>query len=544
MRAVGYIRVSDTSQIEGYSLDAQKRLFEEYCESRGWTLVSIYREEGVSANTDAISKRPEFKRLLDDIQTGIADIVVVHTLDRWSRNLQVMLESLGILAQHNVGFVSISENVDYKTPHGRLTTQMLGGIAEFFSGQLSVHTKKGIHERARQGRHLGSLPFGYQSCWTHGNGEKILHCQPEHTGGVHVHPKEGPVVSKLFRDYATGSTTLSTQAASLNDEGFRTRNTKKLPNAEGKLVAEPRLFTNASVRGILHNPFYTGIVRHGEQLYPGQHEALISEELFETVQAATRKNSGRSNTLRTDPDREYLLKGLIHCSYCKMPMWAQTYKNGNRYYREQHGSRGAGNCVNKSGSIPCEIADEQISLIMNAIVLPDSWMDRLLAKIQLVDKVKRVNKERGKAETRLKRLREVYLDGDMGQEEYRRRKKKSEAKLSDLVVPGVDAMEEAGRLLESLPSLWAKANLTERRKILMTMIDAVYVDSKEEKRIVGIKPKPAFKPIFQIADTLDDSGIILLKDEDRGNASDVASDATENDSCLWWRRGREPVSEW
>ena len=67
--------------MEGYSLAAQQRIFEEYCESRGWTLSAIYREEGVSANTDAISKRPEFKRLLDDVRIGVADVVVVHTLD-------------------------------------------------------------------------------------------------------------------------------------------------------------------------------------------------------------------------------------------------------------------------------------------------------------------------------------------------------------------------------------------------------------------------------------------------------------------------------
>ena len=47
--------------------------------------------------------------------------------------------------------------------------------------------------------------------------------------------------------------------------------------------------------------------------------------------------------------KQYFLKGLIYCAYCKMPMWAQTYRNCNRYYREQHGSREAGNCVNTSG---------------------------------------------------------------------------------------------------------------------------------------------------------------------------------------------------
>ena len=166
-------------------------------------------------------------------------------------------------------------------------------------------------------------------------------------------------------------------------------------------------------------------------------------------------------------------------------------------------------------------------------------MDRLLAKIQMADEVKRVNRERKKVETRLKKLGQVYLDDDnMDHDDYKSRKKKLEGHLSDLVVPGIDAMREAGRLLESLPNLWEKANLGEKRKILMTMLDAIYVDSKEEKRIVAIKPKPAFKAIFQIADTLEDSGITLIKFEDNGKESESTSDATDTDSCSWWRRGR------
>ncbi len=117
-----------------------------------------------------------------------------------------------------------------------------------------------------------------------------------------------------------------------------------------------------------------------------------------------KKNSGRSQTLHASPEREYLLKGLIRCAYCLIPMWAQTYKSGRQYYREHRGSRGAGTCVNSSGSISCEVPDEQVGKIMGAIILPESWMDRLLVKIQLADEVKRVNKERKKVEQQLIRL--------------------------------------------------------------------------------------------------------------------------------------------
>ena len=109
MRAVAYLRVSSLSQVEGHSLDAQERLFYELCKNRKLESIRIYREEGRSAHVESISKRPVFRQLLDDSSKGKFDIVVVHTIDRWSRNMKVTLESLTNLAKHNVALISISE---------------------------------------------------------------------------------------------------------------------------------------------------------------------------------------------------------------------------------------------------------------------------------------------------------------------------------------------------------------------------------------------------------------------------------------------------
>ena len=74
---------------------------------------------------------------------------------------------------------------------------------------------------------------------------------------------------------------------------------------------------------------------------------------------------------------------------------------------------------------------------------------------------------------------------------------------------GRDVILDAGKLLDHLPELWDKAKLPEKRKILSTMLDAVYVDTVEERRIVAIRPKPAFRPLFEIAIMRQDSGILL-----------------------------------
>ena len=82
MRAVLYERVSSEEQVDNWSLAAQKHAFEETCQSKGWQAGYIYSEEGVSAHTDSIEKRPQFKRLLDDCRNKPFDVVIVHSLDR------------------------------------------------------------------------------------------------------------------------------------------------------------------------------------------------------------------------------------------------------------------------------------------------------------------------------------------------------------------------------------------------------------------------------------------------------------------------------
>ncbi len=343
-------------------------------------------------------------------------------------------------------------------------------------------------------------------------GERIQHCDIEHPGGIHIHTEEGPAVRELFKRYVSGTTTLAQLAKWLNGQGLRTRNTKKLPDANGNLVSGPRLFTVASVRGLLHNPFFAGKVIYRSKAIPGAHESIVSQDVFDTVQTTLRKNSGRSRTLATRPEREYLLKGLVKCAYCGMPMWAQTYYSGKSYYREHRATRSIAECPAHGGAISCHIIDDQMIELVSAIQLKPAWLEEVLSIISLKDEKDRINKER--EETLLKRNRMVraFVDGLIPEEEYLRQKNLLDLALESLVIPEYDAAEEAGNLIMNLPKLWASANLIERRKVLMTMLDAVYIDVKQTRSVVAVKPRPPFKPILQVAATNKESKIHILKE--------------------------------
>jgi DNA invertase Pin-like site-specific DNA recombinase len=160
-RVVAYIRVSDPSQVEGYSLDAQKADIIHWCHRRGYELAAIYVEEGKSARSERIEKRPKIMALLNDARAREFDIVVVHTIDQWSRNVGVQRQALQMLGDAGVGFASVMEDFDFTTPSGKLMLTMIGGVAEFFSDQLAVHVSKAQRYRATIGLPVGSVPFGY-----------------------------------------------------------------------------------------------------------------------------------------------------------------------------------------------------------------------------------------------------------------------------------------------------------------------------------------------------------------------------------------------
>ena len=119
MKASLYARVSSEDQVLGYSLDAQSRAFTNLVEDREWTIYRQYVEEGRSAHTDDVRKRPVFLQAIEDAIAGKYDVLVVHRIDRFSRKLKVTLEYFEKLGRAGVGFVSIENQIDYSTPTGK-----------------------------------------------------------------------------------------------------------------------------------------------------------------------------------------------------------------------------------------------------------------------------------------------------------------------------------------------------------------------------------------------------------------------------------------
>ena len=115
---------------------------------------------------------------------------------------------------------------------------------------------------------------------------------------------------------------------------------------------------------------------------------------------------------------------------------------------------------------------------MGNIELGERWLEEVLAIISIKDEADRINKRQQDIKNRLKRMAKTHIDGLIEDNEYSRQKKVLEMELESLVVPEVRAAEKAGKLLQDFARLWSLANLEEQRKLLVSVLDAVYIDTR------------------------------------------------------------------
>ena len=469
VRAALLARVSSEEQVEGYSLDAQKRGFRALVQARGWAIYQEYVEEGRSAYTDDIRKRPVFKQAIDDALGGKYDVLVVHKIDRFSRKLRITLEYFEKLGKAGVGFVSIQNEMDYSKPEGKLMLVLQGGLAELYSDNLSQEVKKGLAERKAQGLYCGSLPFGVSK-----GADGVPSPDPE------THP--GLVMAL---EMATGGRSDGEIAQALNAKGYRTAGTR------GR-----RLFANHSVRGMLTNRFYVGYLPDGNGgSIPGKHKALVDRTLWDRALESRRRNRTYTHTSRPKGKRIWSLTGLTHCWSCKGRIHTQyVYKGEPRLgcYNRQKGW----DCSHKSANL--SIYEAQLLAYLHTFHIPEDYLERILEyHRRLEEAYGESEKEQASLERRLKRLRELYEWGDIVRAEYEPRRDAILREL-DALEPRLrktDHMDRLAAFLADVPAAWETATPEQRNKLARTLFEQVWL---KDKLVVAVKPRPELEPFFRL----------------------------------------------
>src|SRR5215469_12581333 len=149
-RAALYLRVST----DGQTVDNQRIALEAICEQRGWRVVDVYSDNGVSG-AKGRHQRPGLDTMLKDAARGRFDVVLAWALDRMGRSLIDLLDTLGELDAASVALVLHQQAIDTTTPAGRMFFQVMGAFAEFERGMIRSRVNAGLARARARGVKLG-----------------------------------------------------------------------------------------------------------------------------------------------------------------------------------------------------------------------------------------------------------------------------------------------------------------------------------------------------------------------------------------------------
>jgi site-specific DNA recombinase len=318
--------------MEFNSLDAQREACEAFIASQkaeGWVLVpDRYDDGGVSGGT---LERPALKRLLANIEDGRVDVVVVYKIDRLSRSLMDFAKLVEVFERRHVTFVSVTQSFNTTTSMGRLTLNVLLSFAQFEREVIGERIRDKVAASRRKGMWMGGYPpLGYDV-----KARKLV-----------VNEVEAATVRNIFERFVrVGSATALARA--LAAEGVKTK--------QGSPIDKGFLYR------LLNNRVYLGEAVHKGAAYPGEHDGIVSRELWEKVHSILR-DSPRLRASRTRAQTPALLKGLIFGPTGSAMSPTHTRRRGKqyRYY--------VTNSVLKRGPEACPIRRVPAAEIETAVV--------------------------------------------------------------------------------------------------------------------------------------------------------------------------------
>ena len=493
----GYVRRSSHMQKDNFSIDAQKRAITDECARRGFPRPVFYEDDERSARGEQIAKRPAFRKLLEEAEAETVQVIMVHTLDRWSRNVMVTLQSFRILAEHRTAFVSLSEHIDYSTPEGKLQLTILAAFAAYFSDMLAKHTSKGKGERAAQGLYNGDIPFGYRYA-----GQKM---PPE----PHPHNFQG---LRMIGELRMQGQTAETIADAVNAAGYRT----------GSKRFGDRLFTIDTINAITRNVFYApfspdddrGIVVHHEERFRGQHQAAFTYEEWERIRNGARSNYHAPH--RTEQaHRVYEFSGYIVCVHCGLTLRCKGGSGKNRYYKDMAKARQYECPAGGFLQVRTDIVTQQFGELLQGLRLPPYWREQVRQNMVASAQVSGINAEtaeREKERLKLKRTRilKQHRDGYIDDEELRGEISAVELALRELEMPEVDGIKledviSAGERLPGIAALWDFATVEERREMVMLLLEprGLHYDV-ELQEIAALTPRSVFLPVLRLMEGVEE----------------------------------------
>lgn len=437
MRVAIYIRVSKEEQaINGLSIETQKDLLTSYAQENNMDIVDYYIDAGLTARK-RLAHRKELKRLLEDVEKGLIDIIIFTKLDRWFRNIADYYKVQEVLDNNKVNWKTVLENYDTSTANGRLHINIMLSIAQDEADRTSERIKVVFeNKRAKGETPANRAPIGY----------KI-------------------VDSKLLIDDDTKQLALDIfNYYELHRSIFGCIR-----------MAREKYDTNiyeSTIRRMFKNTIYIGEFRGIENFC----EPLVDKKLFYGIQ---NYRNVREFKNQLAAGRVYLFTSLVICKECKHIMSScftiQEQKHGAKefhYYRCRE-SAYAHNCPHDK-RINEQYLEDHLLNNLGAEVRRHTLrleQNRKAAKIKKVDT--------SKIRKRLDKLKDLYLDDLIDKESYKLEYNSLTSQLENAAsINSTDApINNLQRLLEAdIRELYNSMSLDERKTFWLGIIDKITVD--------------------------------------------------------------------
>ena len=406
-----YVRVSTEEQAlcrEG-SIRSQLQRLEEYFQTKGSSpAYTVYQEEGRSAKD---TNRPEFQRLVQDVELGKIKTIACTELSRISRSTIDFLQFIEFCNEHDVAFISLKEQFDSTTALGKVMMTICIALAQFEREQISERTSANMQARARRGLYNGGYIYGYRR-------------NPERKGYLYPDEHEALVINLMYDKYLeTGSYCQVVEW--LNQNGYRTR---EYTSEKSKKFHPAGPWSKTTVLQILQNITYLGQRKIGDEVIDAVWDGIVEPEKWDKVQKLLKRNKDmKRNSNVPNKQHTYLLTGLVHCMHCGTVLEnGSGTGNGGKclYFYYRHPARTKkGDCPHPA-SFPAEeleklVCEQIMRLIENdelLSIITDGVVDKAEQGIkEIKSRIEAIQNEIRQLESKAVALVEKSLEFDKAQ---------------------------------------------------------------------------------------------------------------------------------
>lgn len=462
-----YVRVSTAHQAEeGYSIPQQIERLTKYCEAMGWIVVKIYTDDGYSGGS---LDRPAMNQMIKDIESNHADIVLVDKLDRLSRSqFDTLYMIQKVFDPNNVGFVSRAEAFDTSTPFGKAMVGILAVFAELERSRIKERMMDGQEGRAKEGKYRGGgfIPTGYDY-----NDAK---------GILEINEYEAMQVREVF-DLFINRMPIFTIMVHMNNKGYRTK------YGEWK---------EQTIRGMLSRRVYIGEIKHKGKYYEGQHDAIISNEVFNQAQKVLAERDKENENRKIGRVYKSPLGGIIWCGHCGSRYHFRSganNKDGTRrnYYTCYSRSKGDKkyikdpNCRNKNyrdKELDAIIFDEIRKLKSDPL-----YIQAVKSSVDNSHRIKMIEDRIKQIDSQISRFMDLYSVGGMNLDDIGNKikplnteKKSLEVELESLDTPEeLLSEDEIISLVDAFESVVDEGDCQKIHAVVSTLIDKVVIDGED-----------------------------------------------------------------